>query len=418
MFSSFPRSFTFTRAAVVASLTLSVANAQKMQAKLDGFFDLDKLPTLTTADVEAMVETQKFKKNHPYFTWMDEDKQRAIIKKNKFGNVKVGLSIFEGEIPIEEAVIDFEEGKFEGVTFSIFNRGDGGSISQEEFQQRFDKLSEFFTTELKKQPSRREGNIKKGVMTSGHLWRTQRGNAVLVHNVDADKKVEFLRLKLFPATTKEGTYKAALEDRSYATVRKSKLSSNVEKKDGNVYIANLPMVDQGGKGYCVVASAQRLFEYYGIDCDMHQLAQLAKSDPNLGTSTLLINRELGAIDYLFQTRFSCLAVAHEGKLVELKDDKYVGKEINEKKAMKIVQSNIDKGIPLLWSLELGQAKEEPNLNPQTSGGHMRMIIGYNDKEEKIIFSDSWGKGHAFKTMSYDDFYRVTKGLFLMVPTSN
>ena len=142
---------------------------------------------MTVEDVEAMVDSGRFKKNHPYFTWMDDEKERAIIKKNKFGNVKVGLSLFGGKLPIEEAVIDFENGKFEGVTFSIFNRGDGGSISKKEFQKRFDMLSDFFTENLKRQPSRRQGNMKKGVMTSGSLWRTQLGNAVLVHNNDIDK---------------------------------------------------------------------------------------------------------------------------------------------------------------------------------------------------------------------------------------
>ena len=31
-----------------------------------------------------------------------------------------------------------------------------------------------------------------------------------------------------------------------------------------------------------------------------------------------------------------------------------------------------------------------------AGGHMRLIIGYNDKEQKIIFSDSWGADMNFK----------------------
>ena len=89
------------------------------------------------------------------------------------------------------------------------------------------------------------------------------------------------------------------------------------------------MVDQGAKGYCVVASAQRLFEYYGISCDMHQLAQIAGSDPDRGTSSLAINEELGAIDHLFKTRFTCLAVRDRNGLVELLEGKYVGPAIPE-----------------------------------------------------------------------------------------
>jgi hypothetical protein len=47
-----------------------------------------------------------------------------------------------------------------------------------------------------------------------------------------------------------------------------------------------------------------------------------------------------------------------------------------------------------------------------------MIIGYNEEDNKIIFTDSWGAGHEFKTMDTDDAYAVTTGLYLMEPTVN
>lgn len=54
------------------------------------------------------------------------------------------------------------------------------------------------------------------------------------------------------------------------------LPQNIKKlENGDVYIQNIPMVDQGQKGYCVVATTQRLFEYYGIQADQHQIAQVA-----------------------------------------------------------------------------------------------------------------------------------------------
>ena len=79
----------------------------------------------------------------------------------------------------------------------------------------------------------------------------------------------------------KGTYAAAMDKRAGATVRLSDLPKNVTRDDdGNVFIDDIPMVDQGQKGYCVVASVQRLFEYYGIPCDQHQLAQIAGADPH------------------------------------------------------------------------------------------------------------------------------------------
>ena len=84
---------------------------------------------------------------------------------------------------------------------------------------------------------------------------------------------------------------------------------------------------------------------------------------------------------------------------------------------KQVHKYIDGGIPLLWSLELGLHPEQPELSEQTSGGHMRLIIGYNDRTEELLFSDSWGAGHERKRMKCRDAYQATKGLFALEPTT-
>ena len=43
----------------------------------------------------------------------------------------------------------------------------------------------------------------------------------------------------------------------------------------------------------------------------------------------------------------------------------------------LIRKNIKKGIPVIWSVQLGKFREEKTPN-QTSGGHMRLIIGWND----------------------------------------
>ncbi len=398
-------------------LSLPVAHSAPkkgvLAVELDALINVEKVDTLNPDSLVKMLGMDPTKPE--LFDWLNKEKTRAIFKGTKFSNKKIHLTLEEGGIPIDEAVVDFKDGKFEGVTISVFNRGDSGKISASEFDRRKKVLTEKITQILDKKPRVRTGNLKRGIMTSGLVWESKKGKAVLVHNIEAPKMTEFLRLR-FAMNTAEGIYEAALEDRSYATVRKSRLVRNVVKKEGNVYIDNIPMVDQGNKGYCVVASAQRLFEYYGIACDMHQLAQLAKSDPDEGTSSIRINKELGSIDHLFQTRFQCLAIKHKDEFAKIKDEKYIGKKVSRSSFYKMVYSNIDDGIPLLWSLDLGIKPEEPNLNPQTEGGHMRMIIGYNKEKNRIIFSDSWGEGHEYKTMDADDFYVVTKGLFVMTPT--
>ena len=395
-------------------LMTQVRGQEKLVADLDPLINLPGAYSLTPDDLETMFEKGKWSRN-PYFKWLTEDKTRAIFQRKKMSNLTVDLTLLQGTVPIEELVIDFEEGKYVGVTVSIFNRGDGGSIEPSDFQARFQNMGKHLGSQLATSPIRREAKPTLGILTSGFIWISARGKAVLEHNPKAPGPTEFLRMRLSKRDA-GGAYEAATHTRPGATVKLSDLPRNIKQSpDGGVYVSGIPMVDQGSKGYCVVASAQRLFEYYGIPCDMHQLAQIANSDPEQGTSSLKINKELGAIDHLFKTRFECLAIRHTKGLVELVDDKYVGDEVDEKDFHKMIHRSVDEGIPLLWSLEVGKFEETPPLAMQTSGGHMRMIIGYNDGDESIIFSDSWGAGHEYKTMAANDAYRATSGLFIMKP---
>lgn len=392
----------------------SAQDNKSLEANLDPLINLPGAYGLKPEDLEKMFEKGNWNRN-PYFEWLTKDKSRAIFKNKDMANLKVNLSLLNGEVPIEEAIVDFKDGKFLGVTISIFNRGDGGSISSSDFDNRFKKMGSHIGKQLATRPTRREAKPTQGMLTDGFIWISARGKAVLEHNPKEDGNIEFLRMRLARRDA-HGAYEAATQSRAGATVKLSDLTKNVKRRpNGAVYVSNIPMVDQGAKGYCVVASAQRLFEYYGIPCDMHQLAQIAGSDPEMGTSSLETNAQLGKIDHLFKTRFECLAVRHKNGLVELEDNKYVGDSVPNEEFHKMVRKSIDAGIPLLWSLGLGQFQEEPPLSEQTSGGHMRMIIGYNEKENKIVFSDSWGAGHEYKTINADDALKATQGLFSMKP---
>jgi hypothetical protein len=100
----------------------------------------------------------------------------------------------------------------------------------------------------------------------------------------------------------------------------------------------------------------------------------------------------------------------------------VMREVNGKgqvfeKFMRIVRENIDKGVPVLWGLQLGKYPENGEKPKQLGGGHMRLIIGYNMTKGEIIFSDSWGSGHEMKRMLAADASAATMGLYAMTPSN-
>lgn len=398
-----------------SSLT-SFGQENPLVADLDVFVTLPDAYQLTPDDLEKRYEKGSWNRN-PYFKWLTADRSRAIFQKKEMENLKVELTLLKGEIQAEEAVVDFKDGKFLGVTISLYNRGDGGSIPQDEFQKRFTLMGRHLGDQLQIRPVKREAKPTQGLLTSGFSWISARGKAVLENNDKAPATIEFLRMRLARREA-GGVYEAALQARPGASVKLSELPGFVTKGgEGDVFIRGIPMVDQGAKGYCVVASVQRLFEYYGIACDMHQLAQIAGSDPDRGTSSLAINKELGQIDHLFKTRFNCLAVRQDYRLVELLEGRYVGPDVPKSKFFDLIYKNLDEGIPLLWALEVGQFPEEPPLQEQTSGGHMRMIIGYNREKDQLLFTDSWGAGHELKRIKTNDAYEATHGLFVMKPTT-
>nr|WP_246431041.1 C39 family peptidase [Prosthecobacter dejongeii] len=74
---------------------------------------------------------------------------------------------------------------------------------------------------------------------------------------------------------------------------------------------------------------------------------------------------------------------------------------------------VDQGIPVMWGVMLGLLPE-PEI-PQASGGHMRLIIGYNLKTNEFLYTDSWGAEHALKRMPIANAYTMTTGIYYMEP---
>jgi len=46
---------------------------------------------------------------------------------------------------------------------------------------------------------------------------------------------------------------------------------------------------------------------------------------------------------------------------------------------------------------------------------MRLIIGYNQKNDEILYSDSWGVGHELKRLPAADAWTMTTGTMSIEP---
>ncbi len=355
------------------------------------------------------------------YVWLTKDKTRAKISRQLYHNATTDLTAFDGKVPVQEVIVDFADGRLNLVSVSFYNRGDNGAIDADTLKERFTAIGKGMGETLQAKPQRREANSSNGLLTEGYSWYSRKSAmALLEHNEGAltGEAPEFLRLRIARPNASGALAASMLHRRAGAATRLSDLHAHVVKNAADdVYIDKLPMVDQGAKGYCVAASVQRLFEYYGIGADMHQIAEIAGSDPRQGTNTLVMTKELDKIDYRFKTRLDIIGLGKPmAKVKKRRGEYYVGNPVDQSDFLKAVHGYIDDGLPLLWALELGRYPEKPQLNPQTAGGHMRMIIGYNDKTNEILFSDSWGAGHEFKRMNQSHAFQASHGLFVLKPT--
>lgn len=395
---------------------LAMGQGKKPQERqiFDLKFDLDPVlstPALWDMTPEKMEELCKMEgfKKPPQFKWLTESHDGARFARKPYSNVNVDLTMFGGQVSVEEVVINFKNGKASDVNISLFNRGDSGEISKGEFDTRYKTAGRLLGENLKVVPRQRDPSMQTAVKTTGWLWTAPSALALLEFNSNAQEargKPEFLRLKLAPTTAKDQLLGIAAIGRDATTLKPEELLQYVKKQGDDVYVSGIPMVDQGAKGYCVVASCQRMFSYLHVQCDEHEIAEIAGSDAQRGTNSLAFAAALSKIGTRFKVHFKPLLQKRPGSLdTTMKPDRFA----------RLVKERVDKGQPLLWSLELGLYPEEPQVVLQKGGGHMRMIIGYNTARNQVLFSDSWGAGHELKRMDTTDALKATSGIYEVEP---
>jgi len=181
---------------------------------------------------------------------------------------------------------------------------------------------------------------------------------------------------------------------------KKRMAACVERRDnGDVVIGNIPMVDQGPKGYCSPATWERYLRYLDIPVDMYLLA--------LGANTGVGGGTYGQ-DMIDATEN---IIGSNGRKLSTYDTKLTVKRIAQQ---------IDKGLPIMWSFMSTPAFQQAandntarrngkeikkKLAGQTedtsSGGHICLIIGYNAKTDEVAISDSWGSRFSERWVMID-----------------
>ncbi len=359
-----------------------------------------------------------------------------------------------------EALAYFDKGVVREVSFTVYNRGDAQELDQASFEALVAQL----TAGLRKwagtpgrtsqPPGERANQYVKRCQWSkppcNVLLEWAYTDAHRSHGVSQPFRAEFVRLKLTPVAG-GGTANPAAVGGAHAPVTGYRLKQRVRRSStGDVWVGDVPMVDQGQKGYCAAATSERLLRYYGRGVDQHDVAQLADTARAGGTSTegmldalrriggnfQLDVKQLYASDWKSFERlirdYNRLAEAKDATVITYGNTIDVGKLYAEMDALLLkkaraqrtqeyaaftrdVHTYVDAGVPLIWSCIVGKFPENPPINATGAFGHMRMIIGYNKTTDEILYTDSWGPGHDLKRMPAPEAWTTLEGLFVVKP---
>lgn len=225
---------------------------------------------------------------------------------------------------------------------------------------------------------------------------------------------EYIRMLIVPSEVADNQGKEKFISDS---VLKAKIAKNIETNDfGDTFLKDIPMVDQGPKGYCAPATFERAMRYMHVPADMYLLATIATLKGG-GTNTELLADEAKSI------------IRSKARRIKSID--------SESFKLRNIKRYIDKGVPILWTMrslheynaiankrlmlrakqtdpatwktdiEAEAEKIADSLENNNSNHHICLIIGYNEKTNEIAVSDSWGIEYSIRWVHIDLINGVT-----------
>lgn len=386
------------------------------------------------------------------FSWLTEgqhDSARAANRRLNF----LGFRVWE-------AIARFESNRLCELTFSLYNRGDAGKLDDRAWEHLLVSVDEQLTrwanakgVSFKDEDRTSRATVKrKSWVKEPHRCDLTWSYTIQPGSIEPFR-AEYVRVRLTRFDPMQDPrrmmYGPIVNKTKMLTILD--LKSHVQRlPNGDVFIRGIPMVDQGKKGYCASAVAERVLRYYGTDIDQHDIAQVADTSAKLGTSPHVLLAALRRIgseqhlevsvhyqfsepdltslldDYNHRARDAgkseiSLASSHYTRLSEVFADmnpklfrearqKREGTFANLKAA---VSKYVNSGAPLAWAVYVGMVDEHPEVHGH--GGHLRLIIGLNERTSEILYSDTWGPGHELKRMSLSDAWAITLGLYTLEP---
>lgn len=246
--------------------------------------------------------------------------------------------------------------------------------------------------------------------------RDWNGHALLLVSL----RDEYVALRVVPPEEASGEQSPArIPDKEL----RAQLAQRVEhRSNGDVVIRDIPMVDQGPKGFCVPATMERMLRHLGIAADMYLLAMAANTGPGGGTT---VPDVIAAVRQTVQR--------HGRRVVN----------VSGRPVVSTVRPWVEAGIPILWAIDTSaaidnlinqrtaertrvddwarwneslkdQRRKARQLAREADEGHVCLITGFNPETGEIALSDSWGPGYEERWITVEEASAISQGSMAVV----
>ena len=225
---------------------------------------------------------------------------------------------------------------------------------------------------------------------------------------------EYCVLRILPSSSADqGGKTSRIPD---SAMRERMKNNVVHRPNGDVIIENIPMVDQGPKGFCVPATYTRVLLYAGVPADLYLLALLGRTDVGGGTSTIAMENSARALAASYGRSITSVSPTLDLPKLET----FFEKGIPLTWAM-VVDEKLDRDLssrlrqrtesdPDAWLKILAEKRKAArSIKKNLNNGHVCLLIGLNRKTGELATSDSWGPEFAERWITIEEARAISQG---------
>lgn len=244
---------------------------------------------------------------------------------------------------------------------------------------------------------------------SAERWDSA-GTAILL----IEKPHEYVALRVLPSKSVDQTEKP--QRISDLALRERMQGNVIHRLNGDIVVENIPMVDQGPKGYCVPATYARALLYAGVPADLYLLALLGRTDVGGGTSTSAMENSARALAATYGRSITAVSpnldlaklASFFEKGIPLTWAMFVDEEINRDLSLRL-KERASSDLPTWNKILLPKRKAARTLRKNPQNGHVCLLIGCNRQTMELATSDSWGPEFAERWITLEEARALSQG---------